>query len=151
MQLRVLGPLKASAIAGSMAGVVSAAFLVVAGAVAAPFASAGVRPFGDAVQLALFVAFFGTLIGTLLGIVVGFPVLVLLSYVRLNRPLVAAPLGALLGVVTAYLLGFPQTLGWYVLVALAAVGAFCGAVASYVCALTPPSSGQPTAAAHVER
>lgn len=142
--------LRASAFAGSLAGVVGAV-LYVATAVVLSLANGGfAREISDAVAVAVYVGLFGTFVGLAAGVAVGFPVLALLVLVRLNRPSIAATLGGVLAVVGAAMFA-PVHTGFLWPALFGAVGAICGGVASYMCALTPPSSGQPSAAAHVER
>jgi hypothetical protein len=106
---------------------------------------------GTTLPVAGFVALLGTPLALSVGLVIGFPVLLLLTRLGLNRPLLAGVLGASLGGATAVWLAYPHALQYATLAALAAVGALCGLVANRVCALTTSSSGRPSAAAHVER
>ena len=149
MRVAILTHVKASAIAGSLGGPVGAVLYVVAGAVAS-LAGGTPRELSDAVVVALYIAFLGLWLGIAVGVVIGTPVLALLSFAGLNRPVFAAVAGAAIGAVVGTMLEPPRAhVVWPAL--FACVGAFCGAAASYICALTTSSSGPPTAAAHGER
>jgi riboflavin transporter FmnP len=106
---------------------------------------------GTELPIASIAAVVGTPIGLLVGIVCGFPTLLVLTHFGLNTPVLGGVVGALLGAAVAVSLNYPQEVPLRALLALSGAGSLCGLVASRLCALTPPSSGRPSAAAHVER
>jgi hypothetical protein len=118
---------------------------------AAPLAALLALLGGAKWPIALAVAVAGTPVGLSIGVVFGFPALVVLARCGLNTPLLGAIVGGLLGAAAASWLNHPQEVRFPALPALFGVGALCGVVASRMCALTTPSSGRPSAAAHVER
>jgi hypothetical protein len=84
---------------------------------------------------ALAMAFVAVLVGLSVAAFIGFPVLLALRRYRLNRPWLAALIGALLAVILAYVYGpWEERSGslptWPVYLFMLLLGALCGATAS---------------------
>ena len=149
MHLAPITALKAAAFAGSLAGVVGAILYLATACIYALVHGGFAREISDAVAVAIYLSLFGTVGGFAAGVVVGFPLLVLLTRARANRPSIASVLGAAVSIVAAVAIAPAHaSLQWPVMFGV--VGAFCGAVASYMSAIAPSSNQGPSAIAPVE-